>query len=318
MWKKIKNECFLCDSCLFFVYLQKKEAMISIIICSRKADISEELKRNISETIGVDYELIVIDNSENCYSIFSAYNEGLKSAKGDVLCFMHEDVFFHSNFWGKNVEDYFEKHEAVGMLGVAGTHYLPKMPAAWWDTEMRSGHLLQGSVVDGEYKIIQEELWDDYRREPTSVVSVDGLWMCFRKSVFSDIRWDDKNFKGFHGYDTDISLQVINLGMEVHIFWDITIEHKSVGVAKMEFYHSLDLLFEKWGDKLPIIRGVALSESEMKARMRITELRHELFYSDFRLREICQSRTYRWGQYLHNPILFFDSIKSHIKRLLRD
>lgn len=254
---------FSCINCLFFVFLQKiNKTMISLIICSRKPDISESLKRNITETIGVEYELIIIDNSSNSYSIFSAYNEGQKSAKGDVLCFMHEDIFFHSSFWGKTVETYFEKYTNVGLLGVAGTHYLPKMPAAWWDTEMRSGHLLQGSVIDGEYKIIREELWDDYRREPTSVVSVDGLWMCFRKEVFSSVRWDDINFKGFHGYDTDISLQVIYSGFEVHIIWDIVIEHKSVGVAKMEFYHSLDLLFEKWSDKLPIISGVELTESE--------------------------------------------------------
>ena len=288
--------------------------MVSIIICSRTSDVSPELECNIRSTIGVEYELVVIDNSQNRFSIFSAYNEGLKTAKGEILCFMHEDVIFHSDDWGKTVEKYFEKYQKVGLLGVAGTHYLPKMPAAWWDTEMRSGHLLQGSVVDGEYKIIREELWDDYKCEPTSVVSVDGLWMCFRDTVFKDIKWDDKTFDGFHGYDTDISLQVINSDFEVHILWDITIEHKSVGVAKMDFYRSLDLLCEKWSDKLPIIRGVELTESEKKARMRIVELRHELFYSDYRLREICQSRTYRWWQYLHNPMMFFDSIKKHFKR----
>ena len=70
--------------------------MISIIICSRKPDISDVLKQNIKETIGTDYELIVIDNSHNKYSIFSAYNEGLTLASGDVLCYMHEDLFFHT------------------------------------------------------------------------------------------------------------------------------------------------------------------------------------------------------------------------------
>lgn len=289
--------------------------MISIIICSRYSDISDEIKQNINDTIGLEYELVVIDNSSQKYSIFSAYNKGVLLAKGDVLCFMHEDIIFHTKQWGNMILSYFEKYSNVGMVGVAGTHFLPHMPAAWWDTEMRSGHLLQGSVIDGEYKIICEELWDDYRREPTSVVSVDGLWMCFRKTVFNGIRWDDKTFNGFHGYDTDISLQVINLGFEVHILWDVTIEHKSVGVAKMDFYHSLDLLFEKWSDKLPMIRGAEMGESEKKARMRIVELRHECFYSEYRLREICQSRAYRWSQYLQNPMMAFDSIKKHIKRL---
>ncbi len=69
--------------------------MISLIICSRKSDISNSLKENIERTIGTDYELIVIDNSTNKYSIFSAYNEGVRRSKGDILCFMHEDILYH-------------------------------------------------------------------------------------------------------------------------------------------------------------------------------------------------------------------------------
>ena len=66
--------------------------MISLIICSRTADISDELKQNIATTIGCEYELCVIDNSRNEYSIFTAYNEGVRRAKGDILCFMHDDI----------------------------------------------------------------------------------------------------------------------------------------------------------------------------------------------------------------------------------
>ena len=60
--------------------------MISIIICSRTPDISRELKQNIATKIGCDYELVVIDNSSNGHSIFSAYNEGVEKAKGELLC----------------------------------------------------------------------------------------------------------------------------------------------------------------------------------------------------------------------------------------
>lgn len=36
--------------------------MLSLIICCRTADISDELKQNIVTTIGCEYELCVIDN----------------------------------------------------------------------------------------------------------------------------------------------------------------------------------------------------------------------------------------------------------------
>ena len=65
--------------------------MISIIICSRTATISKKLSANIAETISCDYELVIVDNSENKYSIFNAYNIGIKRSKGKYLCFVHDD-----------------------------------------------------------------------------------------------------------------------------------------------------------------------------------------------------------------------------------
>ena len=291
--------------------------MISIIICSKLPDAIGKLKQNIDETIGSSYELIIVDNSQGGHSIFSAYNEGLKSAKGNFLCFMHEDILFHSNDWGQKLEVYFDKFPNVGMVGVAGTHFLPKMPAAWWDTEMRSGQLLQGRTVDGVYKVVNEE-WIDYRKNPTQVASVDGLWMCCRRALFDSIRWDDITFKGFHCYDTDISLQVWKAGYEVHIFWDVIIEHKSPGVANELFHQSLDTLYKKWCYALPIVKGVELTESEMRARIRIAELRHELYEKEYCLKEICRSQEYRWGQrLLHRPLLFFKNMRYFLRCMLR-
>lgn len=291
--------------------------MISIIICSRKPDIPDDLKQNIKDTIGTDYELIVVDNSHNKYSIFSAYHEGLKLANGDILCYMHEDIIFHTIEWGSEVEKYFAVYPNAGLVGVAGTHFLADMPAAWWDTEIRSGQLLQGTTVNGEYKVVGQDSWLDYKKTPTVVASVDGLWMCFQRKVFSFIRWDDSLFSGFHGYDTDISMQVWNAGFEVHIFWGVLVEHKSTGVAGTDFYNSLNVLYEKWKRNLPLVKGVELSNSEMSARLRIVELRHELYNLKSELSTICKSRQYRWGQYIFNPIILIRRIFQKISNLFR-
>ncbi len=291
--------------------------MISIIICSRKPDIPDDLKQNIKDTIGTDYELIVIDNSHNKYSIFSAYNEGLKLASGDIRCYMHEDLCFHTLQWGREVEKYFTIYPYVGMVGVAGTHFLADMPAAWWDTEIRSGQLLQGAINNGEYKVVSQDSWLDYKKTPTVVASVDGLWMCFQRKVFSLIRWDDSLFSGFHGYDTDISLQVWNAGYEVHIFWGVLLEHKSTGVAGTDFIDSLNVLYEKWKQYLPLVKGVELSKSEMSARLRIVELRHELYKLNCQLSTICKSRQYRWGHYLLNPSVLIRRILVKISKFFK-
>ena len=298
---------------MFFLYFCKKK-MISLIICSRNPDISVALKQNIENTIGTGYELIVVDNSHTKYSIFSAYNLGTQKARGEFLCFMHEDILYHTNNWGNAVCSYFDKYCEVGMIGVAGTHFLPNMPAAWWDTEIRSGQLLQGYTNNDEYKI-NREVWSEYKKDPTVVASVDGLWMCFRRELFSSIKWDDMNFKGFHGYDTDISLQVWNSGFEVHIFWGVLIEHISCGAASSEFYKTLNILYGKWKDQLPIIKGVELSESEQSARCRIAELRHEVHILNCKLSDICKSRAYRRSLYFQNPVLLLRSLLIHLKRI---
>jgi len=87
--------------------------MISIIICSRTTSISDELIQNINQTIGIPFELVIIDNSNNFYSIFSAYNEGVKRSKYEVLCFMHDDIIFKTNDWGISVMHRFKSSNVI-------------------------------------------------------------------------------------------------------------------------------------------------------------------------------------------------------------
>ena len=80
---------------------KNRKALISIIVCARDKKIAPSLSKNINSTIGdVDYEIVWIDNSSKQYSIFEAYNLGEQRSSGEYLCFMHEDILFHSNNWG--------------------------------------------------------------------------------------------------------------------------------------------------------------------------------------------------------------------------
>ena len=90
--------------------------MISIIICSRNLGIDPKLSTNITSTIGCEYELIVIDNSQNKYSIFQAYNIGIEKSTSEIICFVHEDVLFHSKDWGKKLIEIFFKSDDEGIF----------------------------------------------------------------------------------------------------------------------------------------------------------------------------------------------------------
>ena len=282
--------------------------MISCIICSRHADISAELKENIASTIGYEYELVVIDNSKNNYSIFSAYNEGVCRAKGDILCFMHEDILYHTKRWGKNVIDYFAQYPSAGLLGIAGTHFLSHIPSAWWETECKSCYLIQGFMQNGEYKSSISDI-RIYKSEPTRLVAIDGVWMCIPKNAFALVRWDYLTYDGFHAYDVDMSLQIWNAGLEVHLIWNVLLEHKSLGCADDTFYDTYAKLWSKWKDVLPMRKGVELPIHEYELRTQIVELNEKLRKQHKLLSSIYSSKAYRLGNLILKPL-------SKIKKLL--
>lgn len=271
---------------------------ISCIICSRQSDISVELKNNIASTIGCDYELVVIDNSKNKYSIFSAYNEGVHRAKGDILCFMHEDILFHTTAWGNNVLKYFEKFTHAGLLGVAGTHFISSIPGGWWATKIASVHLLRGFYNEKGLYTTKEENESPTNEFPTLLAAIDGLWMCMPKGLFLRLRWDEENFLGFHAYDMDMSLQVWNAGYEVHFYSNVLIEHKSMGQTGMDFHVDYEKLWSKWKDVLPMIKGVAISPTEQVLRMLIADLERKMRIQEFQIRS---SYAYRLGKFILKP-----------------
>jgi len=237
-------------------------SMISIIICSHDSTELGIVTRNIENTVGVSYEIIAIQNATGKYNIFTAYNEGIRKAKGEILCFMHEDVLFHTDDWGKKVENHLVDVN-VGIIGVAGAHFLPDCyPVAWWENPT-SYHLIQGKKSPNDKYYACEKchfataLNDDNKKE---VVTLDGLWLCGRRSFFEQIQFDANTFNGFHCYDIDICMQSIQSGKRNFIVSDILIEHKSLGKPNIEFYSQLKFWYDKWQNFLPIYRGITIEQ----------------------------------------------------------
>lgn len=222
--------------------------MISIIICARKNDISDALKENIRQTIGVNYEVIVIDNSRNDHSIFSAYNKGVALSHYPFLLFMHDDIHFHTQDWGSKLLKHFENAH-IGAVGVAGAPYLPFAPGGWWSTGEGYLHLLHSSNSSAPAQL------DNYFPEneiARNVVALDGVWFCIRKEIFNRIRFDETSFHGFHLYDIDISLQVHEAGYQLLCVKDILIQHFSKGSLNDQWVSMMLALNKKWKNKLPV------------------------------------------------------------------
>lgn len=224
--------------------------MISIIICSRKPDISIALKDNIKSTIGIDYEIIVVDNSNNEYSIFSAYNKGLSDSKYPYVCFVHEDVLFKTDNWGVNLINHL-LNEKAGIIGVAGGKMMTKIPAPSWSIGWKNVHIIQ------HRKRMRKPL-TVYIKEPRnfsgncqSALLLDGVFLAMRHELFNQIKFDE-TLPGFHGYDIDICTQSVLAGYDNYVVYDILIEHFSEGNGNAQYFSNLIKIYKKWEEHLPL------------------------------------------------------------------
>lgn len=281
--------------------------MISVIICNRKDKLDPTLEENIHSTVGVEYELVAIDNSHGQYNIFQAYNEGVRQANGDILCFMHDDVFFLGKDWGKTVEHVFND-ETIGALGVDGGHYMPDCPCSWTSCYTTSFHTWRDDK-DGVCREYSNKEFSNGHRL-VEVASIDGLWMCIRRSLFDSIHFDDKTFSGFHCYDSDICMQILNAGYRIKVTYDIDIIHNSDGTYNLTFFKNLELWHVKWHHMLPVVRGIELTEQEQQIHQRYAIELLERQKEAAGLYGRLQSPEYRLGHFLLKPYRF---IKRRLK-----
>lgn len=219
--------------------------MLSVIICSKESYRLTELGTNILSTIGVENEIVVIDNSTNKYSIFQAYNEGINRSRGEILCFLHEDIKLHTADWGKILLELFSIHKDVGLIGVAGSKIKTSTPSAWWNCPQpyRAVNILQH--LDKETR----DHWNyGFNKAEEEVVALDGVFMAARRDP--EIRFN-KKLTGFHNYDLSLCLDYLKAGYKVIVTDRILIEHFSMGKLDRSWYESSLKLHSLYKQELP-------------------------------------------------------------------
>ncbi len=219
--------------------------MISVIICSKHEKLSESVRQNINNTIGVPYEIVCINNSRNEYSIFSAYNKGIAESKYPFLCFVHEDVNFQTKNWGNIIKSHLN-NSTTGLVGVAGSNTVLSVPSSWSSSQEKYINIIQSEKHSEHVRLPLEH--NDDKQE---VILLDGVFLGANRNIFSKITFDEK-LKGFHGYDLDICLQSAFAGFQNYVVFDILIEHYSKGFRNKRYFENLIQVFGKWEKFLPI------------------------------------------------------------------
>ena len=225
--------------------------MVSIIISSAKKELLNRVQKNIADSIGVVYEVIAYDNSDGAKGICQIYNQGIRTAKFDLLCFMHEDIAIETNNWGTIVQQIFANNPDIGLIGVAGSSYRPLTPTGW--NGVGNEHYYINLVQS--FKFLAKEKKTEYHNPSNQhlapVVCVDGVWFCTTKALAEKYLFDEQKFTGFHVYDLDFSL-AIGQEKKVAVTFDVLLNHFSEGNYNESWLGDTIKLYDKWFGSFPI------------------------------------------------------------------
>ncbi|HVY76474.1 MAG TPA: glycosyltransferase [Puia sp.] len=200
--------------------------MFSILVCSVNEDYLSALKTNLSETIGLPYELLVWDNRKSPLPITAVYNRLGSEARYPYHCFIHEDILFTIPNWAQQLIDAFESDPTLGLIGVAGAKYKSKTPSGWSTgiREFDCVNILHRDKNDQTLRLYSNP--NQSALEP--VVNVDGVFMCIRQEVWNTTRFNEEMLRGFHLYDIDFSFRV-GRQYKVAVIFSIDIVHLTEG-----------------------------------------------------------------------------------------
>jgi hypothetical protein len=180
--------------------------------------------RKLAETLG---EMTVIRNETNVgnYPIFF---QALEVAKGEVMAFIHSDVFIYKQGWDNDVCSVFYANSNLGLVGFIGSTEMDNFGGRGSGTRSN----FQGMTVD-KWTGSKAEIHG--KRDEGFIIDgsvIDGCVMIFRKAIMQDIE-RKKDFPIHHHYDRLFSAQMIEKGFKVGIL-GIPFDHISGATANTQ------------------------------------------------------------------------------------
>lgn len=257
----------------------------------------------IKNTHGINYEIIVADNSTDESQICnydSQYvttfkienhgfghgcNSGAKLAKGKYLLFLNSDTLIHDNALLRCFE-YLRSNDNTGALGVKillkdGT--LDHGCKRGFPTPKAAFYYYLGL----DKKNPESKKYGAYRQtflnesETNEVDSVSGAFLMMSKKLFNEINGFDETFF-MYGEDLDLCYRIKEKGYKVIYFADAVITHlkgqsglhKSSRIVIYHFYNAMLIFYNKhYKNKYkPIV--TSLVYSTIKVKYWITLLKH--------------------------------------------
>ena len=220
--------------------------MISMIVCSVDPAKLEKFCENVLMTVGCPCEFVVHDNRETGYGITHVYNLCAAKAKGEYLCFAHEDIFFRTPDWGERIVSLLQR-PATGVVGFAGSTAKLAAYSGWGSMKQYTRYNYIQRFRNGSIKYC---IANPDKVSASPVIVLDGMCLFMRKEVWAETRFDEATFQGFHLYDLDISMAVGQKYVN-YVTNDVLLEHFSEGSYNQPWLDDTGRFHRKWADRLP-------------------------------------------------------------------
>jgi len=204
-------------------------------------------------------------------SIAEAYNHILGIARNlphlDAMVLLHEDVELDNSAFERRVRRILAEPD-VAIAGAIGARHVTSL--AWWEGS------IFGSVDEVRRRIGVPS--GDHQ-----VDVIDGLLMVLSPWAVANLDFDER-YKGFHGYDADLSFQARRAGKRVMVTDFGVRHHTKGGYGDRRSWQRANLAFQlKWGT---VPAGVAVTRwLRAETRMSAGSARRRLSRRSTRLTE---------------------------------
>jgi hypothetical protein len=223
------------------------DSMISVIICSIDSTKYELVCANLKERFGDSpHEIIGIHDAK---SMCEGYNRGVEKSQGDILIFCHDDIEIISPRFPSLVREHLK---AFDVIGCAGTTQLKD--CRWMSSGDPYIHGVVAYPVANAWPgaLFDVSMWGGIELTRIGgIQAMDGFFLAANRYVVDSVRFDEKTFDGFHGYDADFTYAAFLCGYELAVCKDVLIAHKSGGDFEGSHKIYAEKFYEKYKDRLP-------------------------------------------------------------------
>lgn len=218
--------------------------MISIV-CSTQTP-QQKVKDHILKSCGISNAEFLFYKNVGEFSLTEVYQRGLKEAKFDTIIFVHDDVHFQTDNWGRKLKQLFEDSD-YGVIGLAGTTDLG-VDAKWWEQRNRMVGIVKHT--NGQ-KTWENKYSGAFPKHIIQTVNVDGLFIAVDRNR---IKYEfDTTIPGFHFYDIDFSFGNHVNGVKVGVTTDIRVIHRGLGETDQQWESNRLTFIDKFKTNLPAI-----------------------------------------------------------------